>query len=70
MPEYTAPPMWLNTHVEDSRILVGEYTYFDRQIDLQVFTPEDRIEIGKFCSIAKNVVIFGGASSLRRQTIL
>lgn len=64
MPEYVSPPIWLNAHSLDPRIVVGDYTYFDRHISLEIFTPDDRIEIGKFCSFAKNVVIFGGGNHL------
>jgi len=62
--EYFAPPIWLNRQVEDSRITVGDYTYFDRHINLEIFTNDDKIEIGKFCSLAKGVVIFGGGNHI------
>lgn len=39
-------------------ISVGAFTYGIPVI--RVFRPQERIEIGKFCSIADNVVIFGG----------
>jgi acetyltransferase-like isoleucine patch superfamily enzyme len=68
MLEYTSPPIWLNAHVQDSRITVGEYTYFDQRISLAIFTPNDRIEIGKFCSLAKNVVIFAGGNHIMTRT--
>jgi acetyltransferase-like isoleucine patch superfamily enzyme len=68
MLEYTSPPIWLNAHILDPRISVGEYTYFDRYLSLAVFTPEDRIEIGKFCSLAKDVVIFGGGNHVMTRT--
>jgi virginiamycin A acetyltransferase len=62
MLEYNSPPIWLNAHIKDRRIKVGKYTYFDRHISFAVFTPDDRIEIGKFCSLAKDVVIFAGGN--------
>ena len=62
--EYTSPPIWLNAHIQDPRVMVGEYTYFDRHITLRVWKPEDRIEIGKFCSLAQDVVIFGGGEHI------
>ena len=62
MAEYNSPPIWLNAHVEDARIAVGDYTYFDKHITLALFTPNDRIEIGKFCALAQDVVIFGGGN--------
>jgi acetyltransferase-like isoleucine patch superfamily enzyme len=68
MLEYTSPPIWLKTHIQDSRITVGEYTYFDQRISLAIFTPDDRIEIGKFCSLAKDVVIFAGGNHIMTRT--
>jgi acetyltransferase-like isoleucine patch superfamily enzyme len=64
MLEYTSPPIWLNAHIQDLRVTVGDYTYFDRHISLALFTPDDRIEIGKFCSLAKDVTIFGGGNHI------
>lgn len=64
MLEYTSPPVWLNAHIHDSRITVGDYSYFDQHLSLAVFTPNDRIEIGKYCSLAKDVVIFGGGNHI------
>lgn len=64
MVDYASPPIWLNAHVQDSRIAVGDYTYFDNHISLALFTPNDRIEIGKFCAIAQDVVIFGGGNHI------
>ena len=55
-------PFGLNAHSQDPRIAVGDYTYCDKHISLAVFTPDDRIEIGKFCSLAQDVVIFGGGN--------
>lgn len=62
MLEYTSPPIWLHAHVQDPRITVGDCTYFDKHISVAVFTPDDRIEIGKFCSLAQDVGIFGGGN--------
>ncbi len=39
-------------------VSVGAFTYGIPQI--QIFEPEETISIGKFCSIADNVCIFGG----------
>ena len=64
MLEYASPPIWLNVHVQDPRITVEHYTYFDRHISLAIFTSNDRIEIGKFCSFVKDVVIFGGGNHI------
>ena len=60
--EYTAPPTILAEHVTDARISVGGHTYFDRHISFAVFTPDDRITIGRYCSIAKDVTLFGGGN--------
>jgi acetyltransferase-like isoleucine patch superfamily enzyme len=45
-------------HPRDPRVRVGRYTYGDPR--LLLWTPEDRIEIGAFCSISAEVVILGG----------
>lgn len=42
----------------DPRISVGRYTYGTPQF--KVWSEGDRIEIGAFCSIADDVLIFGG----------
>ena len=54
------PSSWLAEYVNDSRITVGKYTYFDTQITFGLWQPEDSILIGKFCSLARNITIFGG----------
>jgi acetyltransferase-like isoleucine patch superfamily enzyme len=51
---------WLNDYINDRRLTVGEYTYFDTQITFGMWQPEDRVLIGKFCSLARDVTIFGG----------
>jgi acetyltransferase-like isoleucine patch superfamily enzyme len=40
------------------QVVIGEYTY--GQPEFIVFLENEKIEIGKFCSIANQVVIFGG----------
>lgn len=64
--EYTnnGPPYWLNHYVTDSRIIVGEYTYFDTRIIFALWQPEDQIQIGRFCSLAKGITIFGGGEHI------
>jgi len=42
----------------DSRVSVGRYTYGEPW--LRLWTSDDRIEIGSFCSISSGVNIFGG----------
>jgi acetyltransferase-like isoleucine patch superfamily enzyme len=42
----------------DPRVRVGDYTYGDPEFLL--WDDSERIEIGKFCSIADNVTIFSG----------
>jgi acetyltransferase-like isoleucine patch superfamily enzyme len=61
---YHSPPLWLKAHIQDPRITIGDYTYFDQNISLAVFNPDERIEIGKFCSLAKDVAIFGGGNHI------
>ena len=64
--EYTnnSPPYWLNCQVNDERLTVGEYTYFDKRITFGLWSPEDKIRIGKFCSLAKDITIFGGGEHI------
>ncbi len=61
------PPYWLNQQIDDDRITVGEYTYFDYQITFGLWKPEDRVEIGKFCSLARDILIFGGGEHLTER---
>lgn len=42
----------------DSRVVVGRYTYGEPW--LRLWTDEDKIKIGSFCSISSGVNIFGG----------
>ena len=42
----------------DPRVAVGRFTYGDPRFML--WTPDERIRIGAFCSIASGVTIFGG----------
>lgn len=46
----------------DSRISVGRFTYGNPQ--LMMWADQERIQIGSFCSIADEVVIFGGGEHL------
>ena len=55
---------WLNNYIDDDRITVGEYTYFDVQITFGLWQPEDKVVIGKFCSLAKDITIFGGGEHI------
>jgi len=53
----------LNTEIpflksDDPRVSVGRYTYGEPW--LRLWTENDRIEIGSFCSISSGVNIFGG----------
>jgi len=58
--EFHSPPIWLKSVAHDPRITVGEYTYFSGHISIGLWSPAERVEIGKFCSIAKDVTILGG----------
>ena len=51
---------WLKDYINDSRLHIGTYTYFDTRITFGLWQPEDLIYLGNFCSLAKNVTIFGG----------
>ena len=55
---------WLNNYIDDDRITVGEYTYFDVQITFGLWKPEDKVVIGRFCSLAKGITIFGGGEHI------
>ena len=68
--EYTndSPPYWLNSHIDDERIIVGEYTYFDTRITFGLWQSEDEVRIGRFCSLAKNITIFGGGEHITSRT--
>jgi acetyltransferase-like isoleucine patch superfamily enzyme len=65
---------WLASTVTDNRVTVGEYTSYDSAITITfaLWFSDEKIEIGKFCSLAKNITIFGGGehhttSTLRRK---
>ncbi|MBD1929115.1 CatB-related O-acetyltransferase [Trichocoleus sp. FACHB-90] len=59
--EYLSPSSeWLAPKIEDSRITVGDHTYASSRIKFALWNPEEKIQIGKFCSFAKDVIIFGG----------
>ena len=63
------PPIWLQDVVNDPRVEVGRYTYFDQQMILALWHPDERIQIGQFCAIATDVTIFaGGNHQLTRAT--
>lgn len=51
---------WLANKVQDNRVAIGAYTYADGPVNLVLVNPEERIFIGKFCSLALGVTIFGG----------
>jgi|GEM_PF-3740494 len=38
----TSPPYWLDHYVDDSRITVGAYTYFNAHITFGLWNPEER----------------------------
>jgi len=63
----TSPPYWLDHYVDDSRITVGAYTYFNAHITFGLWNPEEQIQIGRFCSLAKNITIFGGGEHFTRR---
>ena len=61
------PSYWLNSYIDDDRIAVGEYTYFDEQITFGLWQTEDKIALGKFCSLAKDITIFGGGEHFTKR---
>lgn len=52
------PSAWPELRPDDSRVSVGAFTYGNPRFML--WDERERISIGKFCSIADNVTIFGG----------
>jgi acetyltransferase-like isoleucine patch superfamily enzyme/SAM-dependent methyltransferase len=50
----------LSHQTKNSQIVVGEYTYADGPVNFILSNPEDKIEIGRFCSIGSNISILGG----------
>lgn len=55
-----SPKFWLVNQVQDSRVKIGEYSYSDGPVNFVLVNSEDYISIGRFCSIASGVTIFGG----------
>jgi acetyltransferase-like isoleucine patch superfamily enzyme len=51
-------PKFVPLKVDDSRISVGRFTYGFPEF--KIWTDEERISIGSFCSISQQVQIFGG----------
>ena len=47
---------------EDKRIQIGYGTYASGEPLMQLFHPDNKIVIGKFCSIATSVTIFSGGN--------
>jgi acetyltransferase-like isoleucine patch superfamily enzyme/SAM-dependent methyltransferase len=62
------PCNWLKEQIQDQRIDVDDYSYSDGPINFLLINPEDKIKIGKFCSIAANVRIFGGGEHFTQRT--
>jgi O-methyltransferase len=46
--------------VDDPRISIGLHTYGLQRKSFLLWQPDERIEIGSFCSFAKEVLVFGG----------
>jgi O-methyltransferase len=44
----------------DGRVTVGRHTYGLKKSSFALYVPADRIEIGSFCSFAREVLLFGG----------
>jgi acetyltransferase-like isoleucine patch superfamily enzyme len=55
-----SPPRFFTDHRLDPRIRVGVGSYLDGNVTFGLWEPNERIDIGRFCSIASGVSIFGG----------
>lgn len=53
---------WLRDVVQDSRVSVGEHTYFEGPITLGLWEDDHRIQIGRYSWIARDSLIFGGGN--------
>jgi acetyltransferase-like isoleucine patch superfamily enzyme len=62
------PVRWLKDLFRDQCITIGSYTYADGPVDFIVSNPDEKISIGKFCSIAPKVTIFGGGEHFINRT--
>jgi acetyltransferase-like isoleucine patch superfamily enzyme/SAM-dependent methyltransferase len=58
---------WLKEKIKDERIDIGDYSYSNGSVNFYLENPEDKIEVGKFCSIAPNVTIFGGGEHFTQR---
>lgn len=57
---------WLADQLADSRVSVGSHTYYEGPITLGLWNDRDRIQIGRFCWIARDVTLFGGGNHASR----
>ena len=44
----------------DARVSVGKYTYGSQRGHFGLYDAEERIEVGSFCSIVKELIFGGG----------
>lgn len=44
----------------DDRVTIGKYTYGLKRGSFVLYNPEERIDVGSFCSFAAETLIFGG----------
>jgi len=57
------------SHFSHPQVIVGEHTYGLRRETFFAYHPDDRVTIGKFCSIADGVrIVFGGHETGRVST--
>lgn len=63
-----APVPWLKDLVDNPCISIGDYTYADGPVEWVLSNLDERIEIGKFCTIASKVTIFGGGEHDTQRT--
>ncbi|MEJ7784800.1 MAG: CatB-related O-acetyltransferase [Solirubrobacteraceae bacterium] len=59
---YHSPPTFLSEQKLDRRIDAGAFTYFDKQITFAVWREDDAVSVGRYCSIARDCIIFAGGN--------
>ena len=61
------PCTWLREITQNKSIKIGDYSYAGGSINWFLANPEDKIEVGRFCSVAHNVTIFGGGEHFSQR---
>lgn len=52
------------SQIDDPRVSIGRYTYGYTRATFLLSAPEERVDVGSFCSIAGEVRLFGGGEHL------